>query len=106
MKRLSVLLLFLYGCHNPCHSGHFAVEYTREHYTMHTTSHKIGDIEFETTTPRYHPAACTAYWYCDIRCKDVDTGKSEAHDPHVTLRSDPYVNDKCWFNGIEAQVKP
>lgn len=97
------------GC-GRCHTQHTIVSYTAAYTTVETvcsggaTVCSGGKYPSCVTTPRvcipytqYHPAACWVGTQCDLRCKDLDKGRAEAHPKHEPLHLfkdevDPHCN--------------
>lgn len=84
------LALFAVGCQGACdwrcHARHTEISYRDAYTTVHQQCTAISfDPPREVCVPytTHHPARCVVEDVCDVRCKDLDAGRAEAHPEHA-----------------------
>jgi len=78
------------SCDFRCHTSHFEVSYRDAYTTSEKTCVTVStDPHQEVCVPytQHHPARCVVDDVCDVRCKDFDAGRTEAHPEHAPQRT-------------------
>ncbi len=78
-----------------CHTGHSEVQYHKAYDTQESQCimyDNDGDCAISMPYTEHHPARCSKYFVCDLRCNDFDKGKAESHERHE-IRSTPLINN-------------
>jgi len=87
---LAGLALLTVGCQGACdwrcHTRHTEISYRDAYTTSEETCVTVStDPHQEVCVPytQHHPARCVVDDVCDVRCKDLDAGRAEAHPEHA-----------------------
>lgn len=78
------------SCDFRCHTRHQEVSYRDAYVTTGQSCVTVSvDPPQEICVPydTYHPAQCVVGDVCDVRCRDLDQGRAEAHEQHAPRRT-------------------